>query len=484
MMAWCVEWLRKDGVDEPLAVAPIIRQPLTLVGVALVAALTGLAALVVAVVVLALWSLGATVIGQIAGTTLAGPPDVAGWIQFAAVGGATLGGSGALATWTTAVFRPLRERPVLRGLAVWAHSFVGFVLVQIAWVSLAVLAATGGNGTGLTTPAFLRPLAALSALLFVVVASSTYWTYAVWGRPVSYKTVYPAGGGGGATVELAAVAHETDGQAATAANSVGPPRGVQVVAKPDVSYKDLVGMEATKRELLEAIRLIRDPATMKRHGLDPVRGVLLHGPPGTGQTHFARATAGELGVKFLAVQCSDLVSKYVGETEHNIAAAFQYARQVGPAILFFDEFDAIARDRSKATNDWEVSRVNTILTEMDGLTKDPKRPIVLAATNRLDDLDPAFLRPGRFDRRVHVGLPDAAARHAMLRQFTRGRTFAPSFDLGRLVRATEGLSAADLQRLAKDAFMRIYRENPAAPPRSLTTDDFLACLAPANVNVR
>jgi transitional endoplasmic reticulum ATPase len=174
------------------------------------------------------------------------------------------------------------------------------------------------------------------------------------------------------------------------------------------------------------------------------------------------------------VQCSDLVSKYVGETEQNIAAVFQYARQAGPAILFFDEFDALARDRAKAVNDWEISRVNAILTEMDGLIQDARQPIVLAATNRIDDLDPAFLRPGRFDRRVLVGLPDAAARRAMLKQFCRGRALAPGFDGERLVRVTDGFSAAELQRLVKDAFLRVYRENPVAAPRALTTWDVLA----------
>jgi AAA+ superfamily predicted ATPase len=479
MWDWFVEWLHRDGVDEPLAVAPLVRQPLTLVGVGLVAGLASLASFVLVAVVLVVWSLGATVLGQVFAIALVQPHDVETWIRYAALGGASLGGAWALASWTMAVFRPLRERPPLRGLAVWAHGFTGFLLVQAAWISFAVVHVQGGGSLSVS-PA-LRQAWLVCAALFVVVTLSAYWTYGAWGRPVSYRTKMPAGGGGGVVPDSMPV-EATAALDNVAASAV--PRGVQAVAHPGVSYRDLVGMDSTKRELLEAIRLMRDPATMERHGLDPVRGVLLHGPPGTGKTHFARATAGELGVKFLAVQSSDLVSKYVGETEQNIAAIFRYAREAGPALLFFDEFDALARDRSKATNDWEVSRVNTILTEMDGLTKDAKRPIVLAATNRLDDLDQAFLRPGRFDRRVYVGLPDATARRAMLTQFTKGRSMAPSFDAGRLVRLTDGQSAADLQRLVKDAFMRIYRENPTAAPRALTTEDFLACITRAKLNTR
>lgn len=477
MADWFFEWLDRGGVEEPLTIAPILRQPLTLVGLALLAALGGLAVILVVSVVLAVWALGVAVLNPAVGTAWAAPSNVSGWITNGAIIGAALGGAWGISSWTAAVFRPLREKPFVRGLAVWTHSFAAFLLVQVAWVSFAWLQlapATSLTSVGLAAPAPFPALWALCALLFLVVTGSAYWTYAAWGKPVSYRTRLPAGGGAGGGVLVPS--EEAASTLDNTATSTTAPRGLQVVTNPQVSYKDLVGMEDTKRELLEAIKLMRDPATMERHGLDPVRGILLHGPPGTGKTHFARATGGELGIKFLAVQSSDLVSKYVGETEHNIAAVFEYARRAGPAILFFDEFDALARDRSKAVNDWEVSRVNAILTEMDGLTKDKNRPIVLAATNRLDDLDAAFLRPGRFDRRVYVGLPDAAARRAMLKQFYKGRQLAAGFDGERIVHLTEGCSAAELQRLVKDVYMRIYRENPAMAPRALRTEDLVACL--------
>lgn len=254
------------------------------------------------------------------------------------------------------------------------------------------------------------------------------------------------------------------------------PGFLREVTNPGVSFRDVVGLQDAKRDVAEAFQLIQDPSLARRHGIEPVRGVLLHGPPGTGKTFFARAAAGQFAKRFLEVRASDLVSQYVGETEKNIAAAFAYARTVAPCILFFDEVDGLARNRAHARNDWEVSRVNALLTEMDGISKDDRAPIVIAATNRPDDLDPAVLRPGRFDRMVHVGLPNAADRAAMLRAMLQGSHLAPGADGPWLVEATAGMSPAELKALVQEVRRRIFREG-AATPRPIAAADFQAALA-------
>lgn len=254
------------------------------------------------------------------------------------------------------------------------------------------------------------------------------------------------------------------------------PAFLREVPNPGIAFPDVVGLDGAKQDVAESIRLMEDPALAKMHGIEPVRGILLHGPPGTGKTFFARATAGQFGKRFLDVRASDLVSQYVGETEKNIAAAFAYARQVGPAILFIDEIDGLARNRALARNDWEISRVNALLTEMDGITKDPNAPIVIGATNRIDDLDPAILRPGRFDRKILVGLPTPKDRSLMLQHMLKGSELAAGFQGSWLVRTTEGMSPAELKALVQDVKRRIFREGRPTP-RPITAADFQAALA-------
>lgn len=263
--------------------------------------------------------------------------------------------------------------------------------------------------------------------------------------------------------------------------SVDRPAFLREVVNPGVKLCDVVGLAAAKQDVAESIKLMTDPATAQRHGIEPVRGLLLHGPPGTGKTFFARAAAGEFGKRFLEVRASDLVSQYVGETEKNIAAAFEYARAVAPCILFFDEVDGLARNRALARNDWEISRVNALLTEMDGLTKDARAPIVIGATNRIDDLDPAVLRPGRFDRKVLVGLPEAGDRALLLGSLLKGTPVAQGFPMHRLVEATAGMSPAELKALVQDVRRRIYREG-GAKPRPITGSDLQAALATARAS--
>jgi SpoVK/Ycf46/Vps4 family AAA+-type ATPase len=253
------------------------------------------------------------------------------------------------------------------------------------------------------------------------------------------------------------------------------PSFLHEVTSPDVTYGDVIGLEESKADVAEAIRLMDNPALARRHGLEPIRGLLLHGPPGTGKTHFARATAGQFGKRFLEVRSSDLVSQYVGETEKNIAAAFAYARSVGPAILFIDEVDGLARSRSLAKNDWEVTRVNALLTEMDGISKDDRAPIVLAATNRLEDLDAAILRPGRFERKVHLGLPAPRDRALMLKQIIKGSTVDAGLRLDWLVAATDGMSPAAIKGLIQEVKRTIFREGQATP-RAMRQADFEAAL--------
>jgi len=251
-----------------------------------------------------------------------------------------------------------------------------------------------------------------------------------------------------------------------------PPPFVEHVHAPGVSFRDVIGMEDAKRDLAESIRLIQDPESARRHGIDPVRGILLDGPPGTGKTYFARAAAGEYRLHFLNVRTAQLVHEHVGRTEKNIQELFAYARSQAPCILFIDEIDTIGAKRSAAQNAWERTQVNALLQEMDGIHRHADAPVVLAATNDRDALDPALLRPGRFDRHVHVGLPDAATRARLLRYHLGGRAIEPDVDLRALATRLDGWTPKQVEALVKEAFRVVYREDSSVPPRPLQWKDF------------
>jgi transitional endoplasmic reticulum ATPase len=196
----------------------------------------------------------------------------------------------------------------------------------------------------------------------------------------------------------------------------------------------------------------------RRARLRPPRGVLLQGAPGTGKTLLAKAVARQSGSNFIAVKGPELISKYVGDSEKGVRDVFRKARQASPCVIFFDEIDAIAPRRG-AGRDGQVTErvVAQLLSEMDGI-EDLGGVLVLAATNRADVIDPALLRPGRFDRLIDVGHPDEADRLAILEVHRRGRPFSPDVDLSEVARHTDGLSGADLENLLREAALNAVRD--------------------------
>jgi transitional endoplasmic reticulum ATPase len=231
-----------------------------------------------------------------------------------------------------------------------------------------------------------------------------------------------------------------------------------LVEVPDVDWDDVGGLELVKQELREAVEWPIEHAVLFRQaGLRPPKGVLLHGPPGTGKTLLAKAAARQSGANFISVKGPELLSKFVGESEKGIREVFRKARQASPCIIFFDEIDSIAPRRGAAGDHHVAERVVAqMLAEMDGI-EDLAGVLVLAATNRADMLDPALVRPGRFDRVIAIAPPTAEERLAILRVHTRGRPLAPDVDLADIARRTGGCSGADLQLLIHDAAMRALR---------------------------
>jgi len=220
-----------------------------------------------------------------------------------------------------------------------------------------------------------------------------------------------------------------------------------------VRFADVAGQEESKFELEEIKTFLRDPGAYEKVGAKPPRGVLLVGPPGTGKTLLAKALAGEAGAKFISVSGSDFSQMFVGAGRNRVEKLFREARRSAPCIVFIDEIDSLGRRRGASSSD--VSReqdttLNQLLVEMDGFkTKDGI--IVVGATNRVDVLDPAVLRPGRFDRHVHVGLPTLSGRRDILQVHVKGRPIAADVDLEVISRGTPGFSGADLENLVNEA---------------------------------
>jgi len=237
-----------------------------------------------------------------------------------------------------------------------------------------------------------------------------------------------------------------------------------------MSFADVAGQEETKFELAEIEAFLRNPGAYERVGARPPRGVLLVGPPGTGKTLLARALAGEAGASFIAVSGSDFSAMFVGVGRNKVEKLFREARKRAPCIVFIDEIDSLARQRGGSGSD--VSReqdttLNQLLIEMDGFrTKDGI--IVVAATNRIDVLDPAILRPGRFDRHIHVGLPTLSGRKDILAVHVKNRPLAADVDLEKIARGTPGFSGADLANLVNEAAILAARVGAA----EITPEDF------------
>ena len=240
--------------------------------------------------------------------------------------------------------------------------------------------------------------------------------------------------------------------------------------RPQVTFADVAGEEEAKQELTEVVDFLRNPAKYHQLGARLPRGVLLVGPPGTGKTLMARAVAGEAGVPFFSVSASEFVEMFVGVGASRVRDLFDKAKQNAPAIVFVDELDAVGRQRFAGlggSNDEREQTLNQMLVEMDGFETN-QEVIVMAATNRPDVLDPALLRPGRFDRQVVIGLPDKTGREAVLNIHTRGLPLASDVDKSSIARGTTGFSGADLANLVNEAALTAARRNR----KEITAADF------------
>ena len=237
-----------------------------------------------------------------------------------------------------------------------------------------------------------------------------------------------------------------------------------VLGVPDgkkVTFDDVAGADEEKEELKEVVDFLRNPAKFTEIGARIPHGLLLVGPPGTGKTLLARAVAGEAGVQFLSISGSDFVEMYVGVGASRVRDLFDQAKKVAPAIIFIDEIDAVGRKRGSGLgggHDEKEQTLNQLLVEMDGFSKN-EGVIVLAATNRPDILDPALLRPGRFDRQIHVGHPDVKGREEILKVHAKGKRLDGGVNLKTIARATSGFTGADLSNLLNEAAILAARED-------------------------
>ena len=228
-----------------------------------------------------------------------------------------------------------------------------------------------------------------------------------------------------------------------------------------VTFADVAGADEEKEELQEVVDFLRNPEKFTQIGARIPHGMLLVGPPGTGKTLLARAVAGEADVQFLSISGSDFVEMYVGVGASRVRDLFEQAKKIAPAIIFIDEIDAVGRKRGSGLgggHDEKEQTLNQLLVEMDGFSR-TEGIIVLAATNRPDILDPALLRPGRFDRQIHVGRPDVKGREEILKVHAKDKKLDGTVDLKTVARATSGFTGADLSNLLNEAAILAARED-------------------------
>ena len=231
--------------------------------------------------------------------------------------------------------------------------------------------------------------------------------------------------------------------------------------KPGVTFNDVAGMDNTKQQLKETIEFLKDPSKFKRLGAKIPKGVLLVGPPGTGKTLLARATAGEAGVPFYSISGSEFIEMFVGVGASRVRDMFKKAKASQPSIIFIDEIDAVGRTRGAGLgggHDEREQTLNQLLSEMDGF-ESHEEVIVMAATNRPDVLDPALLRPGRFDRHIVIDRPGWKERKSILEVHVRDKTLADDVDLETMARGTPGMTGADIENLANEAALVAIRKN-------------------------
>lgn len=231
-----------------------------------------------------------------------------------------------------------------------------------------------------------------------------------------------------------------------------------------VTFKDVAGADEVTQELVEVVEFLKNPKKFNTLGARIPKGVLLLGPPGTGKTLLARAVAGEAGVPFYSISGSDFVEMYVGVGASRVRDLFEQAKKTAPSIIFIDEIDAVGRQRGAGLgggHDEREQTLNQLLVEMDGFGANTG-VIVMAATNRRDILDPALLRPGRFDRQIVVGYPDIRGREEILRVHTRNKPLGPDVDLSVIAKTTAGLTGADLENLVNEAALLAARKSRKA----------------------
>jgi cell division protease FtsH len=246
------------------------------------------------------------------------------------------------------------------------------------------------------------------------------------------------------------------------------------VTTPKTTFKDVAGLDETVEELREVVEILSNPEKYRKLGGEVPRGFLLVGPPGTGKTLLAKAVAGEAGVPFFALSGSDFTEMFVGVGASRVRELFANARAQSPSIIFVDEIDSIARKRGNAImggNDERENTLNQLLAELDGF--EGRNVIFLGATNRVDVLDPALLRPGRFDRKVSVPLPDKSGREAILKVHAKGKPFEKNIDFQSFAKMTTGLSGADLAYIINESCLDAARKGQ----KSVTNDNLHSSLA-------
>ena len=249
-----------------------------------------------------------------------------------------------------------------------------------------------------------------------------------------------------------------------------------LIEKPNVRWEDIGALEEAKQELKEAVEWpLKFGKVFDHMNAKPPKGILLYGPPGTGKTMLAKAVATESEANFIAVKGPEFLNKWVGESEKAVRETFRKARQASPCVIFMDEIDSIAPERGSGSGDSNVTErvISQMLTEMDGL-ESLNNVVVIAATNRPDIMDPALLRPGRFDKSIYIGPPDKESRRAIFGIHTKGRPLSDDVDLDDLAERTEGCTGADIAAICNEAVMNAVRKLVSSNPNP-SDDDIAAC---------
>ncbi len=244
-----------------------------------------------------------------------------------------------------------------------------------------------------------------------------------------------------------------------ATNLVLNPKSVEITEEkvPEVTYEDIGGLTDEVKKIREMVELpLKHPQLFAKLGIEPPKGVLLHGPPGTGKTLLAKAVANESEANFVLINGPEIVNKYYGESEKRVRSTFEEAEKNAPSIIFIDEIDAITPKREETYGELERRVVSMLLTQMDGL-KNRGEVVVIGATNRINSIDPALRRPGRFDREIVIGVPDRKARLNILKIHTRNMPLAKDVNINKLSQITHGFVGADVAALGKEAAMNVLR---------------------------